>query len=211
VGAGIRAGGPKDRQGAEFIALLQAHGIHVRLGDTLGTSPCRASCGSHMIAFPAQTDSLFYISPRLYREAVTSHSEGLAAAGGLPWYRVPNADPPTPTGLCRSRRNAVEPARPFQGGIVDGLPFQGRPPAAANPSLCDTTASRYLIPPRWGSRRSMWPHVPRPLAWADIELPLWGRVNHSQCVRQPRSGGTMSAQGKRSAALGMQGARIRKP
>ena len=37
----------------------------------------------------------------------------------------------------------MEPTRPFQGGIVVGLPFQGRPPAAANPSLCGTTASRY--------------------------------------------------------------------
>ena len=45
-----------------------------------------------------QRPSLFYTSFRPYREAVPSHSEGLAAAGGLPWYRVPNADPPTPTG-----------------------------------------------------------------------------------------------------------------
>jgi hypothetical protein len=110
VGAGIRAGGPKDRQGAEFIALLQAHGIHVRLGDTLGTSPCRASCGSHMIAFPALTDSLFYISPRLYREAVTSHSEGVGGGGG---------------GVGRRRRTTLVP-RPQRGsanphGVV---PFQ---------------------------------------------------------------------------------------
>jgi hypothetical protein len=58
VGAVIRVGGPEDRQGAEFIALLQAHGI-TYAGRYIGTSSCRpsrASCGSHMIAFPALTD-----------------------------------------------------------------------------------------------------------------------------------------------------------
>ena len=51
-----------------------------------------------LIILPGALPSLFYTNPRPYREAVPSHSEGLAAAGGLPWYRVPNADPPTPTG-----------------------------------------------------------------------------------------------------------------
>jgi hypothetical protein len=58
MGAVIRVGGPEDRQGAEFIALLQAHGI-TYAGRYIGTSSCRpsrASCGSHMIAFPALTD-----------------------------------------------------------------------------------------------------------------------------------------------------------
>jgi hypothetical protein len=48
-----------------------------------------------------------------------------------------------PDGVVPFRKHALEPAQPFQGRIVVGIPFQGRPTAAANPSLCGTTASRY--------------------------------------------------------------------
>ena len=38
-----------------------------------------------------------------------------------------------------------------------------------------------LGPPRWGSVGIRW-LFPRPLAWADIGLPLWGEIQHLQFV-----------------------------
>jgi hypothetical protein len=117
VGAVIRVGGPEDRQGAEFIALLQAHGI-TYAGRYIGTSSCRpsrASCGSHMIAFPALTDRAIAF-PALTDRAIA-----------FPALTDRAIAFPALTGLCRGRaapfeRNKSHRASQWQNG-PQWLPF----------------------------------------------------------------------------------------
>ena len=76
------------------------------------------------------------------------------------------------------------------GCLVVGLHFQGRPPEAANPSLCGTTASRYPHPARPTSDGpptmvdSPFNHNSRPRSRHDLELL---RTTVEICLNRSRS------------------------
>jgi hypothetical protein len=75
-----------------------------------------------------------------YREAAAPHSEGLAAAGGLPWKRRPTTIP-TLQGLCMF--HVIRQGGAWRPCAGDAVPELVPPGGVTNPSLCDVTASRY--------------------------------------------------------------------